>query len=137
MSHDEYLLALDELETRFKNLKTELHSLSILLKTAELNLNKLKLQEEHFKEALAFSRLRAKIVELKVYVNTKQLLDECRKQAYNLRQEIDSNIKKQKEANKMIATLGDKLKTFREHEKNYGKLIEYDFRGNKRTTSQG
>lgn len=135
MSHDEYLLALDELETRYKNLKTELHSLTILLKTAELNLNKLKLQEEHFKEALEFSRKRAKVVELKVYVNTKQSLDECRKQAYNLRQEIDSNVKKQKEANKMIEKIGEKIKSFREKEKDYGKLIRYDFRGNKRVTT--
>lgn len=135
MSHDEYLLALDELETRYKNLKTELHSLTILLKTAELNLNKLKLQEEHFKEALEFSRKRAKVVELKVYINTKQSLDECRKQAYNLRQEIDSNVKKQKEANKMIEKIGEKIKSFREKEKDYGKLIRYDFRGNKRVTT--
>jgi len=135
MSYDEYLLALDELETRYKNLKTELHSLSILLKTAELNLNKIRLQEEHFKEALEFSKKRAKVVELKVYVNTKLSLDECKKQAYNLRQEIDSNVKKQKEANKMIQKIGDKIKSFREKEKDYGKLIKYDFRGNKRVTT--
>jgi hypothetical protein len=141
MSHDEYLIKLDELETQFKNLKNDLHALVVLANVVKTNLGKLTLQEEHFAEALKYSREKAKVVELKVYQNTKQNLDECRLQAYNTKMEIASNMKKQQEAENFIKAIGDKIKSLKslreEEEKDYGKLIHHDFRRDTGLTKKG
>ena len=135
MSYDEYLLALDGLETAKKNVQNDIKALTILNKLIETNLGKLALQEEHFSAALDFSKNKAKIVEIQVYVNTKRSLDECRKQAYNSKIEHSANKRKQEEAERMLKSIDEKIKSMKQTEKSFGKVLHYDIRRNTRTSS--
>lgn len=135
MTYDEYLLALDELETELKNVTATQAICSVLVKKADTDLARLSMQEEVFRTSIEYSKKKAKIVDLQEFTNTVNTLDKCRSTAYDIRIEQKANSQKHKEASDMIKILNNKIKSLKELENDFGKVLHYDFRGNSGTTT--
>lgn len=128
MSYDEYLLAQDELETFRKNVKNEIYQLAVTYKNVSTALGKLKIHEEHYKNALQFSKTKAKIVDLQVYIDNKSKLNECIKQTGNFTEELGAIAHKQNEAERTLQSLDEQIKSLKEAEKSFGKVLHHEFR---------
>lgn len=137
MTYDEYLLALDELEGQFDKAQNECKSMEVLLNAADMNIGKLAMKEEHLAGSIDFNIKKAKVVELDAFTKTKVALRKTRQDLHVARLERAQYLKKKAEADSMLKLIDNKLKAFKEQEKDFGKVIQHDFRGNQGTNRTG
>ncbi len=128
MTYDDYLLALDELQTELKNVTVKQAVVSVLLRTDEANLLRLAEDKQKFKDAIKYSKNKAKIVNLQEFVNTKENIDKCRSLDYDIRIEQLTHQKNYTDATNMIKILNNKIKALKTLETEYGKVLHHDFR---------
>lgn len=137
MTYDDYLLKLDEMLGEFDKQQNECKSVDTLLNAADINIGKMVMKEEHLAESLSFNRKKAKVVELDAFSKTKTALRKIRQDLFVARIERAQCLKKKAESYTMLLTLDNKIKAFKEQEQAFGKVIQYDFRGNQRINRTG
>ncbi len=102
----------------------------VMLKKYDADLIRLSSDEQKFRDAIKYSKNKAKVVNLQEFVNTKENIDKCKSLDYDIRTEQLSHQKNHTKLTNMIKLINNKIKALKNLEKEYGKVLHHDFRGN-------